>query len=154
LVTALVADPSPASRRAARHLLERLGFGVAEASCPADALAFVSGTAPDLVLVDGGLEGPDGGLLMEAIRNLPAARDICLFHVAAEALPASIRRAIDAGADDYLVKPFDEALLGFKLAQARTRGRFGAGRARLRIVGEGPDAERASWRFGLFGKAV
>ncbi len=127
---------------------------MAEASCPADALAFVSGTAPDLVLVDGGLEGPDGGLLMEAIRNLPAARDICLFHVAAEALPASIRRAIDAGADDYLVKPFDEALLGFKLAQARTRGRFGAGRARLRIVGEGPDAERASWRFGLFGKAV
>lgn len=152
--TALVADPSPAARRVASHLLERLGFRVAGASGSGEALALIAGTAPDLIMIDGRLETPNGGLLVEAVRRLPRGRDFCLFHVTADGAPASVRRALEAGADDYLVKPFDEALLDFKLAQARTRGRLDARRTHLRLVQDNSATGATSWRFGLFGKAV
>lgn len=154
LNTAIVADPSPAARRAASHLLERLGFRVAGAAGSEEALALIAGTMPDLLLVDGRLEAPNGGLLAEAIRRLPGGQGFCLFHVTADGAPASVRRAMEAGADDYLVKPFDEALLGFKLAQARTRGRLEGRRSHLRLVQDDSAAGATAWRFGLFGKAV
>lgn len=112
-----------------------------------------AGTAPDLIMIDGRLEMPSGGLLVEALRRLPGGQDFCLFHVTGDAAPASVRRAIEAGADDYLAKPFDEALLAFKLGQARTRGRL-AGRSHLRLVQDNSAAGATAWRFGLFGKAV
>ncbi len=154
MATALIADLSDASRRAASHLLERLGFRVATASAAEEALALIAGTAPDLVLADARIETANGGLLPAAIRKLAAGRDVCLFHVTADAGASSIRRAMDAGADDYLVKPYDEALLRFKLMQARTRGRLDAGRPKLRVVQDNAATGATSWRFGLYGKAV
>ncbi|MEQ8267970.1 MAG: response regulator [Parvibaculum sp.] len=152
--TALVADPSPASRRAASHLLERLGFRVAGASGSEETLAMIAGTVPDLILIDGRLEAPQGGLLIEAVRRLPGGQDFCLFHVTADGAPSSVRRAMEAGADDYLAKPFDEALLSFKLAQARTRGRLDGRRPQLRLVQDNSAAGATAWRFRLFGRAV
>jgi two-component system chemotaxis response regulator CheY len=154
LATALIADLSDASRRAASHLLERLGFRVATASAAEEALALIAGTAPDLVLADARIETSNGGLLPAAIRKLAAGRETCLFHVTADAGASSIRRAMEAGADDYLVKPYDEALLRFKLMQARARGRIDAGRPKLCVVQDNAATGETSWRFGLYGKAV
>lgn len=154
MATALIADISDASRRAASHLLERLGYRVATASAAEEALALIAGTAPDLVLADARIETANGDLLPVAIRKLTGGKDICLFHVTADAGASSIRRAIDVGADDYLVKPYDEALLRFKLMQARTRGRLDAGRPALKVVQDNSSTGVTSWRFGLYGKAV
>lgn len=154
MATALIADLSDASRRAASHLLERLGFRVATASAAEEALALIAGTAPDLVLADARIETSNGGPLSPSIRKLARGKDICLFHVTADAGASSIRRAMEAGADDYLVKPYDEALLRFKLMQARARGRIDAGRPKLRVVQDNAATGETSWRFGLYGKAI
>jgi two-component system chemotaxis response regulator CheY len=151
LVTALVADPSAAPRRAAGFLLESLGFRVAMAATMEEALALAKGLQPDLVLADARLEGAEGGSPVEALRTVS---DACLFHVTADGGAAGVRRAVEAGADDYLVKPFDAALLDFKLAQARSRGRLAAKPSSLRLVQDNAAAGDTSWRFQLFGKAV
>lgn len=160
--TALIADPSAAAGQAAAYLLEQLGFRVAVADTAEETLALIAGTAPDLVLAEARVETPDGRLLTEVIRCQPGGDGFCLFHVTAETAAASIHRAIEAGADDYLVKPFDEALLRFKLMQARMRGRLGTGRAKLRLVQDNEAAGDASgartgetsWRFRVYGRAV
>ncbi|PKQ06849.1 MAG: two-component system response regulator [Alphaproteobacteria bacterium HGW-Alphaproteobacteria-12] len=158
MVNALIADPSAEARRAASHMLERLGFRVAGTASTKEALALIAATGPDLVLAEGRLETADGRPLVEAVRAQAGGRNLCLLHVTADGAAASIRRAIEAGADDYLVKPYDEALLRFKLAQLRTRGRLDAGRPKLRVVQDGTrigaSTGATSWRFGLYGKAV
>lgn len=154
MVTALVADQSTEARRAASHMLERLGFRVAGAAGAEEALALIAGTAPDLVLADARLETAGGRMLLEAIRKQADGAAPCVFHVTSDAGASSIRRAIEAGADDYLVKPYDEALLRFKLAQARTRGRLEAARPKLSLVQGGSSPAAASRYFGVYGKAV
>lgn len=158
MVNALIADPSTEARRAASHMLERLGFRVAGAASAEEALALIAATGPDLVLAEARLETADGRPLLDAVRAQAGGKDLCFFHVTSDGSAASIRRAIEAGAGDYLVKPYDEALLRFKLAQARTRGRLDAGRPKLRLVQEGArigaSTGATSWRFGLYGKAV
>lgn len=148
MTIALVADPSAATRLAASQMLESLGFRVATACDAAEALALVRELAPGLVLADARLETTDGGLVVAAIRK---ASDACLFHVSADGGAAGVRGAMEAGADDYLVKPYDAALLGFKLAQARTRGRL---RPVPRLVQDNAAPESPVWRFQVFGKAV
>lgn len=163
--TALIADPSAAAGQAAAYLLERLGFRVVLTDNADEALALIAGTGPDLVLAEARAITRDGRWLTEAIRRRPGGQAPCLFHVTAESGAASIHRAIEAGADDYLVKPYDEALLRFKLMQAKMRGRFGS-RAKLRLVQDNdavaamPQAQAGartgdtSWRFRLYGRAV
>ena len=168
--TALIADPSAAAGRAAAYLLERLGFRVVLTDNADEALALIAGTSPDLVLAEARVETRDGRWLTEAIRCLPGGQAACLFHVTAESAAASIHRAIEAGADDYLVKPYDEALLRFKLMQAKMRGRLcrepGGRRTTLRLVQDndavagvsqaqtGARTGDTSWRFRLYGRAV
>ncbi len=154
MAKALIADSSAAAGRAAAHLLERLGFRVACAANAEEALALVAGTRPELVLADGRIETREGRLLTEAIRKQGWGRDICLFHVAADDSAASVRRALEAGADDYLVKPYDEALLRFKLMQARTRGKLDAGRPALRLVQDNSSTGETSWRFKVYGRTA
>lgn len=149
MATALIADSSAPFRRAARFLLESLGFEVAEARDGAEVAALVEGMSPDLVILDARLAGGEGTSLIEAVRALPEGRQACLFFVA-EGGPASVRAAIEAGADDYLIKPFDRELLSFKLAQARSRGCLTEGAPAMKLV---QDNSR-SWRFRVFGKAV
>ena len=154
MVTALVADQSAEARDAASHMLERLGFRVAGAAGAEEALALTAETAPDLVLAEGSLQTAGGRMLLEAIRMQADGGRPCVFHVTSDPGAASIRRAMDTGADDYLVKPYDEALLRFKLAQARTRGRLEAARPKLSLVQGGSSAVAASRYFGVYGKAV
>lgn len=149
MATALIADSSAPLRRAARFLFESLGFDVAGARDGAEAAALVEGLSPDLIILDARLVGGEGTSLIEAIRALPEGRRACVFYVA-DGGPVSVRAAIEAGADDYLIKPFDRELLAFKIAQARGRGRLTEG---VRVTKLVQDNSR-SWRFRAFGKAV
>jgi two-component system chemotaxis response regulator CheY len=150
MATVLIADSSAPFRRAAQFLLESLGHEVAGARDGAEALDLLEGMSPDLVIVDARLPGFEGTALVETMRALPDGRRPCIFFVAENSGPASVRAALEAGADDYLIKPFDRELVSFKLAQARSRGRLIERPRVTRLVQD----NSSSWRFRTFGKAV
>ena len=154
MAKALIADSSAAAGRAAAHLLERLGFRAACVASAEEAMALIAGTRPELVLADSKIETATGHSLIETIRRQRWGGEPCLIHVTADGSSAAVRRALDAGADDYLVKPYDEALLRFKLMQARTRGRLDTGRPHLRVVQDNSSAGDTSWRFRVYGRTA
>lgn len=149
MATVLIADSSAPFRRAAQFLLESLGHEVVGARDGMEALALVQGMSPDLVIADARLPGYEGTALVEAIRALPESRRPCIFFVAENSGPASVRAALDAGADDYLIKPFDRELVSLKLVQAEARGRLIERPRVTRLVQD----NTSSWRFRTFGKA-
>lgn len=146
----ILADRSAEARRAAKFVFESLGHSIELARNGQEVLTLVQGMSPDLVIIDEHLAGYEGSALVEAIRKLPDCRQPCIFFVAENGSAIAVRSALDAGADDYLIKPFDRDLVSFKIAQAR---------ARRRLVEE-PHAPRfvqdnsGSWRFRTFSRAV
>ncbi len=150
MASVLIADSSAPLRRAAQFLFESLGFEVAGARDGAEALSLVEGLSPDLIIVDARLPGFEGAALVGAIRDLPEGRNACIFFVTENSGPTAVRAALEAGADDYLIKPFDRELLSFKLAQAKARGHLAARPRATRLVQD----NSSSWRFRTFGKAV
>ncbi len=154
MATALIADPSAPVRRAAQFLLESLGFEVAGARDADEALALIRGMSPDLAILDARLPGSEGTSMVEAVRALAGGARPCLFFVTENGGPASVRAAMEAGADDYLIKPFDRELFAFKLTQARARGRLVEQPHAAAFAPKLVQDNSNSWRFRLFGQAV
>lgn len=146
----ILADQSAEVRRAAKFLFESLGHSVEVARSGEEALELVRGMSPDLMIVDARLPGFEGPALVEAIRALKDCRQPCIFFVAENSSPMAVRSALDAGADDYLIKPFDRDLVSFKMAQAHARGRLAEQPIAPRFVQD----NSSSWRLRTFGKAV
>jgi len=99
----LIVDDEPAIRRLVRGAVERAGFGVAEAANAADALAVASRDGCELVLLDLGLPDRDGIELVPLIKAMNRA----VIVLTARDATAEKVVALDLGADDYVVKPFD-----------------------------------------------
>jgi two-component system chemotaxis response regulator CheY len=100
----LVVDDSRVVRKAARRIVETLGFTVREAEDGAQALAACREAMPKVVLLDWNMP------VMDGISFLRAAR--------AEFGPDRPVEALEAGAQEYIMKPFDAALLQDKFVQA------------------------------------
>lgn len=149
VATCLIADQSAPVRKAAKFLLESLGFEVVGVRDGEETLRTVRSNAPDLILLDARLPGPEAGALIDEIRSLPEGARACIFFIA-DGGPASVRAAMEAGADDFLIKPFDRELLSFKLEQALARGCLREGKRTMKLVQDNSH----SWRFRAFGKAV
>ncbi|MEM7271437.1 MAG: response regulator [Actinomycetota bacterium] len=79
-------------------------------------LAQLDGPPPELMLIDRYMSGMDGIELVERIRQDPTFADTALVIVSADAAQEAVAAALDAGADDYLFKPFDVASLTATLA--------------------------------------
>ena len=109
----LIVDDEPAIRRLVRGAVERAGFGVIEAANAADALAVACQDGCDLVLLDLGLPDRDGIELVPLIKAMNRA----VVVLTARNATAEKVAALDLGADDYVVKPFDTEEL---LARIRT----------------------------------
>lgn len=99
----LVVDDEPAIRRLVRGAVERAGFTVAEAANAAEALAAARHPGCELVLLDLGLPDRDGMELVPLIKAL----DRAVIVLTARNETAEKVAALDLGADDYVVKPFD-----------------------------------------------
>lgn len=97
----LVVDDEPHIRRVLRGYLEADGFAVDEAGTAAQARELVG--AADLVLLDIGL--PDGNGL-DLLRDLRAVSPVYVILVTARAEEVDRLIGLEAGADDYVVKPF------------------------------------------------
>lgn len=118
----LVVDDEAAIRRLVRGALERSGFTVAEAATAAEALGSARHQGCELVLVDLGLPDRDG---LELVPLLKAMDRAVIVLTAREGTSEKVA-ALDLGADDYVVKPFDTEEL---LARVRVALRHRAGDA-------------------------
>jgi len=99
----LVVDDAPQVRRVMRTSLTAEGYTVYEARNGDEALAGLRATPPDLILLDVNLPGMDGFAACREIRNSSQVPIIMLTVRSAERDKVA---ALDAGADDYVVKPF------------------------------------------------
>lgn len=114
--TSLVVDDSRMIRKVARRILEQHGFAVTEAENGEEAIARCRAAMPDLVLTDWDMPVMTGPQFVAALRALPASADTRIVFCTSKSGAQDIHHGIGAGADDWIVKPFDEAGLAGKLA--------------------------------------
>lgn len=110
---ALVIDDSRAIRLILGRMLRQLGLDVVEAADATEALDRLSeGLKPGLVLVDWNMPGMTGLEFVKAVRQPPFSSTARLVMVTTETEVVQVVRALDAGADEYVMKPFTkEAVL-------------------------------------------
>lgn len=101
----LVVDDDPMKRQLLRMILERAGFGVAEASDGAEALLSLDSVVPDLMTLDVMMPHMDGFAVCEQVRQNPKTAALPIIIVSARADGGSIREGLAAGADRYLPQP-------------------------------------------------
>jgi len=111
----LVVDDSRMIRKVARRIVEDLGFEAAEAENGEEALARCKAAMPDLILLDWNMPVMSGMEFITRLRALPAERAPRVVFCTSNSDAADIHQGIDAGADEYVIKPFDEATLQEKL---------------------------------------
>lgn len=106
--TLLVVDDDPIILTLLEHILAREGFDVRKASSGKEAVDLVEsmGTIPDLILSDVMLPYLSGFELVSMLRAREGWERVPIVMLTAKGQEADIKRAFDAGADDYLVKPF------------------------------------------------
>jgi two-component system chemotaxis response regulator CheY len=110
----LVVDDSSVIRKVARRILEDFDFTVTEAEDGAAALDACRHRMPDLILLDWHLPVMDGIEFLKRLRELEAAQPKVVFCTS-EADVAQIAKALRAGADEYILKPFDRGSVEAKL---------------------------------------
>lgn len=113
--TCLVVDDSKVIRKVARHILETLGFGVSEAADGREALESCLASTPDVILLDWNMPVMSGMDFLRALRETSLDRRPKVVFCTTENGMAHIRAAIEAGADEYVMKPFDRETLESKL---------------------------------------
>lgn len=116
--TCLIVDDSRIIRKVARRIVEGLGFEVDEAADGSEALAYCAATLPEVVLVDWNMPVMDGLTFLRRLRALPGGEAPKVLFCTIETRADRIAEALSAGADDYVMKPFDGQILESKLAEA------------------------------------
>ncbi len=117
--TILAVDDEPQIRRVLRTTLSAQGYTILEAKSGEEALETVRRERVDLVLLDVNLPGISG---LETCREIRASSDVPIIMLTVRNAEADKVQALDAGADDYVVKPFgsDELMARIRAALRRT----------------------------------
>ena len=113
----LVVDDSRVVRRIARRILEQAGFDVDEACDGAEALQHVRRQRPDALLLDWNMPVMNGLECLHALREEFGAEEPSVILCTTENELDFIVSAMAAGAQEYIMKPFDDAILLGKLEQ-------------------------------------
>ena len=115
--TCLIVDDSRIIRKVARRIVEGLGFEVDEAADGSEALAFCGGVIPEVILLDWSMPVMDGMTFLRRLRALPGGLAPKVLFCTIETRAERIAEALSAGADDYVMKPFDGEILTSKFAE-------------------------------------
>ena len=113
--TVLVADDDAPTRLLLRAALEPDGWRVEEAADGAHACETAERVLPDIVLLDVGMPHSDGFETCASMRALPGGRHVPIMMITAMDDQASISRAYEVGATDFLSKPFNFTILRERL---------------------------------------
>lgn len=103
----LVADDEEDIKVVLRMFLEAVGYEVVTAFDGLDALEQIKSTKPDVVLMDIMMPVIDGIEVVRQMKATPGIRDIPVVMLTAAAQSDMVEKAIQAGAADYIVKPFE-----------------------------------------------
>ena len=142
----LVVDDDPHALRHARDALAAAGYAPAATAEPGEIPRLVETKRPALVVLDLVLPGVDG---IELMRTLPALADLPVIFVSAYGGGDTIARALEAGAADYIVKPYSPAELAARVGLALRR-RTAPGPFRIGDL----EIDRAKRRVTVAGRAV
>ena len=114
-LTCLIVEDSRVIRRVSRHIVESLGMTALEAEDGEKALAACDAAMPDLILLDWNMPVMDGLEFLRILRARPDGASPKVVFCTTEYEAGHIREAIAAGADEYVMKPFDHETLLLKL---------------------------------------
>ena len=111
----LIVDDSRVIRKVSSKIATSLGFVPIEAQDGIEALARCKKAMPHLILTDWDMPEMDGLEFVRRLRAIPTPKAPTVVFCTSKNKPAHVQAGIQAGADDYIVKPFDEAGLRAKL---------------------------------------
>jgi len=131
VLTAVIVEDEPQIRRFVRSALEGEGWQVHDAGTVKQGLVEAGTRRPDLVVLDLGLPDGDG---VGYLKDLRAWSAVPVIVLSARSDEADKIAALDAGADDYLTKPFGVGELMARVRVAMRRARASAGDGSSRIV--------------------
>lgn len=114
----LVVEDDLANRTLLARMLERDGYRVVSAADGEAGVQAVADHAPDLILLDVGLPRLDGIAVTRRIREDPRAATLPILLVTGRVMPDDVVAGLDAGADDFVRKPFDQAELMARIRSA------------------------------------
>jgi two-component system chemotaxis response regulator CheY len=113
---ALIVDDSRTMRTILGRIVAGLGFEIAQAGDGKQALAaLAAGPAPELILADWNMPEMNGYELVCAVRQLPAYAGTKIIMVTTETEAPRVTAALQAGADEYVMKPFTSEIILDKL---------------------------------------
>ena len=115
--TCLVVDDSSVIRKVARRILEGLEFEIIEAEDGEQALEACRSKMPDAVLLDWNMPKMDGYEFLRGLRRLPNGDRPKVVFCTTENDVAHIARALHAGANEYIMKPFDKEIVEAKFQE-------------------------------------
>ncbi|PZO86766.1 MAG: two-component system response regulator [Micavibrio aeruginosavorus] len=113
----LVVDDSRVVRKVARRIIEDFGFSCEEAEDGQKAYEFCAAKMPDMILLDWNMPVMSGIEFLEKLRASEGGTAPKVIFCTTENDMAHITRAMGAGADEYIMKPFDAEIIGYKLSQ-------------------------------------
>ncbi|MEE8535293.1 MAG: response regulator [Kiloniellales bacterium] len=117
MTNCLVVDDSRVVRMVARKILEDMSFEIQEAENGEQALAACINAMPDAVLLDWHMPVKTGIEFLKELRTLEDGdKPVVLFCTNQTDLDR-IHEALDAGANEYIMKPFDSEIIALKFAQ-------------------------------------
>jgi two-component system chemotaxis response regulator CheY len=115
--TCLVVDDSSVIRKVARRILEGLEFQILEAEDGEQALEVCRLRLPEAVLLDWNMPKMDGYEFLRQLRRLPGGDAPKVVFCTTENDVAHIARALHAGANEYIMKPFDKEIVEAKFQE-------------------------------------
>jgi two-component system sensor histidine kinase/response regulator len=132
----LVVDDQEVNVNALVGMLEPLGFEIVPVTSGEQALQRVAGSPPDLILLDVMMPEIDGFEVCQRIRSQPRLNEIPIIFLSAADDKAFVVRALEAGAVDYVTKPFNQAEL---ISRVRTHLALKRTSDRLKQLAEDKD---------------
>ncbi|MBC8159288.1 MAG: response regulator [Alphaproteobacteria bacterium] len=113
----LIVDDSKVIRMVAKKILEELKFETDEAADGQQALDACKEKIPDAILLDWNMPVMDGLEFLRALRQLPGGDAPVVVFCTTENDIQHIQEAIEAGANEYIMKPFDSEIIQAKFSQ-------------------------------------
>ena len=115
--TCLVVDDAEVIRRVARQIIETLDFDVSDADSGQRGVESCQAAMPDVILVDWHMPGMATLEFILSVRKLPGGGQPLIIYCTTDNDPVDIARALAAGANEFILKPFDRQGLTAKLAE-------------------------------------
>lgn len=113
----LVVDDSRVVRKVARRIVEDLGFACEEAEDGQKAYDYCAKQMPDAILLDWNMPVMSGIEFLEKLRQMNGGGTPKVVFCTTENDMAHIQRAMNAGANEYIMKPFDSEIIESKFSQ-------------------------------------